>query len=94
MENYIKVVRASAPLTLGVGSQDMVSLPFTKPDGYTPMFAIPDSAMAWDWVWSGCSLSSNHTVSAVIKWATDSTASGTQTNTISANVICVKDSFQ
>ena len=94
LSNFIKVVQATAPLTLSIGAQDMVSLKFTPPDGYTPIVAIPHSAQAWDWVWCECSLSSSSTVSAIIKWATNSTASGTQTQTISANVICVKNIVQ
>lgn len=89
--DYIKIVVASADLTLTIGSQGSCILNFTTPNGYTPILATPYSANGWDWVWSTCALdSSTNSVYAVIKWATTVAGNDSQTYNIKAFVICVK----
>lgn len=86
LKNFCMTVQASGSLTIEPNSQQGISLTYTCPQGYTPILAVPRSAGSWAWVWSYCYLQDTSHVYAVIR----SVNSFQETQTISANVLCVR----
>ena len=86
LKNFCMTVQASGSLTIDGNGQQGISLTYTCPQGYTPVLAVPHSAGSWAWVWSYCHLQDTSHVYAVIK----STNTFQETQTIYANVLCVR----
>ena len=82
----VKVVTASASMTIAANSYAVTNASFTLPTGYKAICACPLTAGSLLWSWSTCQLNNDGTV----KMGINSRSSSSETFDVKALVICIR----
>ena len=82
----VKVVTASASMTIAANSYAVTNASFTLPTGYKAICACPLTSGSLLWSWSTCQLNNDGTV----KMGINSRSSSSDTFDVKASIICIR----